>query len=104
MAPLDSKPSIFDLQSTVALIPGNVYTLFVSATAGTFGQEFSTNNPYAGGIAFDQAGNGFATVDLVFREGLSTVPEPTSIGLMATVLLGAALKRRALWKRSHSQP
>ena len=66
--------------------------------SGTFGQQYNSNDAYAGGAAFDQNGNSVPLpVDLVFSEGLHAVPEPSSIsmfGIGALGLLGYSRRRR----------
>jgi hypothetical protein len=65
------------------LIPGDIYTLYVRPVSGTFGQEYSSSNPYPGGEAFDEFGTAYPDIDIVFAEGLtSSVPEPSTWAMM----------------------
>lgn len=86
----------FDLLTPVALTPGNVYTLFVRNSTGQFGQQFSTSNPYPGGIAFDAGGTGFSAIDLRFAEGLhaAAIPEPGTMAVFGLLALGGLAVRR----------
>ena len=95
----------FDLLSPVNLIPGQVYTLFVSALGCTvyngcsngFGQEFSNNNPYLGGEAFDANRFPNPQTDLIFIEGTQVVPEPGTVMIFGSSLVGfVVLLRRRL--------
>ena len=83
----------FDLLSTVALTPGNIYTLSLSDSTGSFGSLESTVNPYAGGDVFVD-GSEESSFDTVFTEGTST-PEPSSFLLLALCGLGLGLHIRA---------
>ena len=64
----------FALLAPATLTPGSLYTLFVQALMGDFGQEFSADDPYAGGDAYDQNGVAASGVDLVFSEGVYAPP------------------------------
>jgi hypothetical protein len=86
----------FDLLSTVALTPGNIYTLSLSDSTGSFGSLESTVNPYAGGDVFLD-GSEESSFDTVFTEGTSdtSTPEASSFLLLALGGLGLSLHFRA---------
>jgi len=77
----------FQFPETVPLVPGSLYTARLDLVAGSsYLLRFSNLNPYSRGLAFNEYGHPVLTVDLVFSEGLASIPEPTS-GML--LLLGA---------------
>ena len=86
----------FFFQTTIPLTPGATYYLRPILQTGdsSFFVTANTFN-YSGGTAFYQ-GSPLASVDLAFREGIVSVPEPGALALAAlgTLLLGC---RR--WKK-----
>ena len=89
-------PTSYSFASTISLVPGQLYTLRLTATSGVFASSYSSANPYIGGDIFDDAGSR-PTFDLRFAEGINTVAEPGTWAMMVTGfgLLGSALQRRA---------
>jgi hypothetical protein len=86
----------FDLQSPLALTPGQVYVLHVVNLSGTaFNFGATGGNPYPGGQSFQSnlPTTLIANEELVFSEGLH-VPEPTSHGLTVAAVGAGALRRR----------
>ena len=81
----------FDFPSTVSLTPGNLYTLRVVLTAGpSYSADFSSSNPYAGGMAFGSSGIPAPSNDFVFSEGMNGVPEPSTLAQFALCGIGLA--------------
>jgi len=84
----------FDFASILALTPGATYSLMVIRVDATseLGVLGRTGGGYGGGASIV---NGSLTAgDLLFSEGLRTVPEPGSLLLLGTTLSGMALRRR----------
>ncbi|MDZ4847904.1 MAG: PEP-CTERM sorting domain-containing protein [Pirellulaceae bacterium] len=90
-----TEPSFFhfDLNSPVALVPGNPYTLRLQSLDTTFFVHASTIDSYAGGTRYGASGLVEAG-DLTFTEGVHAIPEPSSIALCASVLGITSLVRR----------
>ena len=89
------QPIEFDFSSTIGLTPGNSYTLHVELTAGTtYGAEFSSSNPYTGGVGFASNGVPNPANDFVFSEGLNVVREPSAFALSALCGIGLAGGRK----------
>ena len=89
----------FDLLNTVILLPGNLYTLVLGLDSGsTFAGDMSTLNPYAGGLAINNANTPFSTRDFWFREGTHAVqvPVPATLGLLVLGLAGVVSGRRRM--------
>jgi len=91
----------FDFTSTVALTPGNTYTLSVKAINGyLISAAARSSNPYTRGARVSFSGDTISNpdIDLVFTEGLhaSTVPEPASMALwgLGTLGMGVMVRRR----------
>jgi len=87
----------FDLLSSVILSPGSLYTLVLDLDVGdTFAGDISTLNPYAGGLAINNEGTPFASLDFWFREGthVAQVPAPSPLALLGLGFAGVAWSRR----------
>lgn len=99
---IDSILSVvhFDLLSSVTLSPGSLYTLVLDLDAGTtFAGDISNLNPYAGGLAINNAGELFPGLDFWFREGThaAQVSEPSTLALLALGFAGFSWN----WRRKH---
>ncbi|NJC34466.1 hypothetical protein GGR88_001980 [Sphingomonas jejuensis] len=81
----------------ITLTPGQLYTLRLSSSTGTFAAR-ATENLYARGDYYNASGvPATAFIDLIFSEGYSSaVPEPASWAMMISGfgLVGAAVRRR----------
>ena len=74
----------FNYASLIDLVPGSMYTFRMTVVSGGGYEELrSLANPYAGGTAFTPSGMIFPESDLVFAEGISSVPDG-----MSTLWLG----------------
>jgi hypothetical protein len=87
-------PLTFFFPNTIPLSPGTVYYLELvpAARSGTLSYG-SDPQFYAGGTGYVDGQPGPANTDFWFREGIVSVPEPTSWALLA---LGAGV---VLWRR-----
>jgi hypothetical protein len=83
----------FQFPNTVSLLPGNLYTARLDLIAGDSYQVAFGADPYPGGEAFNLSGFAVPGVDLVFSEGLASVPEPSFITLSGLALSLLALRR-----------
>jgi len=90
----------FDFASAISLTPGNLYTLFVRTSAGTIGENFSTDNPYSRGMAFNFDGTASPIVDVVFSEGTTTVVTSAAPEASTWLLVAGSLVGLGLWNRS----
>lgn len=88
------QPIEFRFLSTVSLNPGAFYTARIDLLSGdSYKLEFSFANPYSRGFAFDESYTAVPLVDLVFSEGLVSVPEPSVVTIMLGSFLVFTLKR-----------
>jgi hypothetical protein len=82
----------FDFSSTIALTPGQTYSLMLVRTdsSSDFGAQYGSPGGYAGGEAIS-SGQGTSN-DLIFSEGLitSAVPEPATLAPGALAALAGA--------------
>jgi hypothetical protein len=96
------QPVTFDFSSTVALTPGNVYTLQIDVVSGADIFELEgSGNPYPGGFEYDSAGVQQTDYDLVFSEGVNVAatPEPSAIAFLLTGGVGAGIAFRRKRRR-----
>jgi hypothetical protein len=90
----------FDYASTIALTPGQVYTMQIKVNAGSLiDEDDDSSNPYSGGTEYSSGGVAVAQYDMVFSEGINAaaVPEPSSLvmcGIAGVVGLVVARRRR----------
>ena len=95
------QPIEFNFPTTVALTPGNVYSLQVVSGAGVgivgFDMLIFLNDGLPGGTAFNQFGVPFPAADWVFAEGINVaVSGPSTFALLG---LGALGLLRYEWRR-----
>lgn len=89
------QPIEFRFPSTVSLNPGAFYTARLDLLAGdSYKLEFSFSNPYSRGFAFDESYTAVPSVDLVFAEGLVSVPEPSVVAITGGSILAFLLRRK----------
>ena len=85
----------FNFASLISVVPGSIYTFRMAVIGGGGYEELrSLANPYAGGTAFTPDGTAFPESDLVFAEGLGSVPDELSTLWLALPLLGLVAFRR----------
>ena len=82
--------------SGLVFTAGVLHTIWLSKSALVLGWWGNTGNPYADGQAFTfGSGIPFGTADLGFRV-VSSVPEPSTLALLAAGLLGLFMRRKHL--------
>ena len=85
----------FDFNNTVTLIPGNLYTALVVPTNGGAGDSnyliHYGVDVYPGGVAFQVSP--VSDIDMIFQEGVSITPEPSTLALAAFGFIGLAAWR-----------
>jgi hypothetical protein len=89
----------FDFPSTVPLIPSSTYTFAFNYASGDAPlHQYSSLNPYAGGMAFDEGNLSRPEYDFVFSEGLhGVIPEPSTLviwSLLGICGIGIGWRRR----------
>jgi hypothetical protein len=85
----------FDFPTTVSLVPGQTYVARLFTPGGIEGVS-ETGDLYGGGQFLHEGiavGSFPSSRDLIFTEGLHTVPEPTTLVLFGLGMAGLALNR-----------